>query len=194
MVFFRFYWSHRCLCWDHASSLAFENITQNSSPTPTQTLTWIRLSSRRMYIYQLAVLCSEMLARRSARRRNLAENPSWYILYSRRRLCTQTHFLMYYYFSQWTARPHVRWVNHPERPATNEAHHVWYWNTMGFGTHCPDSWFYAYEGLCCLSTQMKKLRGFEAQLYPSVTIEQDREMGLQFRKSPRWNLIVLPPC
>ena len=56
-----FYWSYRCLCWDHVSSLAFENITQNSLPAP--------MSSRSMYIYQLAVLCREMFVEHSAGRR-----------------------------------------------------------------------------------------------------------------------------
>jgi hypothetical protein len=59
------------------------------------------LSSRSKYIYQLAVLCREMVAEHSAGRRNLVEDPSWYLLniccfevYLRRRLCTQIHFLL----------------------------------------------------------------------------------------------------
>ncbi|KIK46988.1 hypothetical protein CY34DRAFT_331777 [Suillus luteus UH-Slu-Lm8-n1] len=38
MVLLVFYWSCRSLCWHHASSLVSETITQNSLPTPTQTL------------------------------------------------------------------------------------------------------------------------------------------------------------
>jgi hypothetical protein len=52
-------------------------------------------------MYQLAVLCREMLAECSAGRRNLVEDQSWYLLniwrfevYLRRRLCIQTHFLL----------------------------------------------------------------------------------------------------
>jgi hypothetical protein len=41
----------RCLCWDHASSLAFENIPQNSLPTPMQKSAWLRLSSRNVCMY-----------------------------------------------------------------------------------------------------------------------------------------------
>ena len=48
----------RCLCWDHASSLAFETIRLNSWPTPTRELPWLQSLSRRAYKFQLVVVCS----------------------------------------------------------------------------------------------------------------------------------------
>jgi len=48
----------RCLCWDHASSLAFETIRLNSWPTPTRELPWLQLLSRSAYKFQLAVVYS----------------------------------------------------------------------------------------------------------------------------------------
>jgi hypothetical protein len=66
MVLFKFYCSCRCFYWDHALSLVFENITLKLWATPMQILAWIRLSSKSMYMYQLVVLCREMLASRFA--------------------------------------------------------------------------------------------------------------------------------
>jgi hypothetical protein len=80
MVLLRFYWLCRCLCWDHASSLAFENITQILWPNPTQKLAWLRLSSRSVWMCQLAVRCRGMLVECSAGRRNLVEDLSWYLI------------------------------------------------------------------------------------------------------------------
>jgi len=44
----------RCLCWDHASSLAFETIRLNSWPTPTRELPWLQSLSRSACKFQLA--------------------------------------------------------------------------------------------------------------------------------------------
>jgi hypothetical protein len=69
-------------------------------------------------MYQLAVLYREMLAEYSAGRKNLVEGRSWYLLniwcfevYLRRRLCIQTHFLLYHYWKS---------VNRPPTLALSE--------------------------------------------------------------------------
>jgi len=50
--------SCKCLCWDHASSLAYENITLSSWLPPKQELTWLQLLSRSTYRCRLATVCS----------------------------------------------------------------------------------------------------------------------------------------
>ena len=55
LAFLDLHWVCRCLCWDHASSLASENIMQISLPTLMQGLTWIQLFSRSAWTFQLAV-------------------------------------------------------------------------------------------------------------------------------------------
>jgi len=58
-------------------------------------------------MYQLAVLCREMLAEWSAGRRNLVEDPSWYL------------------FNTWRFEVYLKGLNqvvrrnHPEHPVTN---------------------------------------------------------------------------
>jgi hypothetical protein len=47
----------RCLCWGHASSLAFETVTLNSWPTLKRELPWLQLLSRSAYMFQLMVMC-----------------------------------------------------------------------------------------------------------------------------------------
>jgi hypothetical protein len=50
--------SCRCLCWDHALSLAFDNLTLRSWTTPTKELQWLQLISTSTHTSQLMVMYS----------------------------------------------------------------------------------------------------------------------------------------
>jgi hypothetical protein len=54
--FFKLSWWYTCLCWDHAWSLAFENITLSSWLSPTQDPAWLHLFSTSAYACKLGVV------------------------------------------------------------------------------------------------------------------------------------------
>jgi hypothetical protein len=95
---------------------------------------------------QLAVLSREMVAEHSAGRRNLVEDPSWYLLniccfevYLRRRLCIQTHFLLYRYWMSVNRPPALALSDLSGSLATNAVFHIRHCNTMRLDTNLSDS-------------------------------------------------------
>ena len=57
-VFSRWWDLWKCLCWDHASSSAFEHIMLSWWPTQMEELAWLQFFFKSAYTLQLAAVCS----------------------------------------------------------------------------------------------------------------------------------------